>query len=105
VNGAVYFEQGSEFDTHDLDVVGLTLQPQPDSSYLIIGVADTNGLASAPGPQSGDILIQVDSFKTTGATMGAVTDALRGRSGDVKTLTLERDGRQLTAHVTVRRWL
>ena len=105
VNGAVYFEQGSEFDTHDLDVVGLTLQPQPDSSYLIIGVADTNGPASAPGPQSGDILIQIDSFKTTGATMGAVTDALRGRSGDVKTLSLERDGRQLTAHVTVRRWL
>ncbi|MGD8922216.1 MAG: hypothetical protein PVH24_03135 [Candidatus Zixiibacteriota bacterium] len=36
---------------------------------------------------------------------GTVSDALRGKPGDVKTLVLERDGKRMTTQVTVQRWL
>jgi hypothetical protein len=102
---AVYFEQGAEFDAQDLDIVGLTLQPQRDSGYLVIGVAEKDGKTTAPGIQPGDILVQIGDLKIKGATMGTVVDALRGAPGDVRTLTLERDGKQFTTQATVEHFL
>jgi hypothetical protein len=87
---AVYFEKGAEFDSHDMDLVGLTLRPEADGTYQVIGVAKKDGKPAVEGAEPGDQLLQVNGLKTTGMTMGAVVDALRGKPGDRRTLVLER---------------
>lgn len=104
-NGTVHFERGAEQDAHDMDLVGLTLRPEVDGRYSVIGVAGRDGRSRVEGVEAGDRLLRVDGFEVTGATMGRVVDALRGRPGDLRTLLLERDGRQLTVEARVERQL
>jgi hypothetical protein len=104
-NSAVYFERGAATDTHDLDIVGLTLQPQTNDSYQVIGVAAKDGRPSVAGVEPGDVLLEVGAHRVTGATMGTVVDALRGTPGDVRTLVLERAGRRFTVTARVERFL
>jgi hypothetical protein len=104
-DSAVYFEKGAEFDSHDMDIVGLTLRPDSNGTYQVIGVAEKAGQSAVAGAEPGDRLLQVGDLKTMGATMGTVVDALRGRPGDVRTLVLERNGRQIQIEATVERFL
>jgi len=104
-NSAVYFEKDSDFDSNDMDIVGLTLRQQGDGSYQVIGIVSKDGKPVVDGVVPGDILVQVDGFKTTGATMGTVVDALRGKPGDVRTIELERNGKRFTVKATVKRLL
>jgi hypothetical protein len=89
----------------DLDVVGLTLRPEADEKYTIIGVADYNGKPAVPDVKVGDVLVGVDGAPTTGATMGQVWSLLGGTPGATRTLTLERDGKRLSVDATVRTFL
>jgi len=104
-DNAVYFENGAEPDMHDMDIVPLTLRPLDDKSYMVIGVAIGEGQMLIEGIEPGDILIQVDNFKTKGETMGKVVDVLRGKPGDLRKLILERDGKQFTIETRVVRFL
>jgi len=103
--GAVYFEKGAEFDLFDMDLVGLTLRPESDGSYSVLGVSSKNGKPAVEGVEPGDKLLQVGDLKTTGATMGPVVDALRGKPGDIRTLVLERSGKRFTVEANVMRFL
>ena len=89
----------------DLDVVGLTLRPEPDEKYTIIGIADYNGKPAVPDVKAGDILVGIDGAPATGATMGQVWSLLGGTPGTTRTLTLERDGKRFSVDATVRRFL
>ena len=104
-NGAVYFEKGAELDSHDLDLVGLTLRPEEDGSYQVIGVARKDGKPAVEGVSPGDKLLEIGALKATGATMGTVVDALRGKPGDVRTLVLERNGKTFKVEAKVERFL
>ncbi len=104
-NNAVYFEKSADFDSHDMDIVGLTLRPEPDDTYSVIGIAKKNGKPVVDGVEPGDVLLQVENLKTTGATMGTVVDALRGRPGDIRVLVLERNGKQFRIEARVVRVL
>jgi hypothetical protein len=99
--GAVYFEQGAPPDLHDMDLVGLTLRPEPDGSYRVIGVASSDGRSLVEGVETGDTLLRVGNLAATGATMGTVIDALRGRPGERRVLTLGRNGGEITVEATV----
>ncbi len=103
--GAVYFEKGADFDSHDMDLVGLTLRPERDGSYTVIGVAMKDGKPAVEGVEPGDKLLEVGDLKATGATMGTVVDAPRGAPGDIRTLVLERNGRQFRVVAKVERFL
>ncbi len=104
--GAVYFEKGAGPDEmHDMDLVGLTLRPENDGSYSVLGVASKDGKPAVEGVEPGDKLIQIGDLETTGATMGTVVDALRGKPGDVRVLLLERGGKQLAIEAKVARLL
>jgi hypothetical protein len=105
VNGEVYFERGAERDAHDMDLVGLILRPEVDGRYSVIGLAGGDGPSRLEGIEVGDVLLRVGELEATGATMGSVVDALRGRPGDVRTLLLERDGRQRAVQARVERHL
>jgi len=104
-NNAVYFEKGADFESHDMDIVGLTLRPLPDSSFQVIGIAKKNGQPVVAGIEQGYLLIRVGNIIVTGATMGTVVDALRGKPGDVRTLILERNGKQFKIEARVMHFL
>ncbi len=103
--GAMYFEKGAEPDMHDMDIIGLTLRPEADGGYTVLGVSSKNGKPLVPGVEQGDRLLRIDDVETTGATMGTVVDALRGSPGDVRTLLLERGGERFTVKAEVHRLL
>jgi hypothetical protein len=104
-NGGVYLERGGECDPHDMNLVGLTLRPEADGNYRVIGVAEVHGVPTVDGVEQGDVLLEVDALDVTGATMGSVVDALRGDPGDTRTLVLDRNGERITIQAAVERLL
>jgi hypothetical protein len=90
-----YWERVSDLDPNDLDQVGVTLEKRSDG-YFIAGIAEKAGKPTVDAVRVGDKLIQVDGVLLSGATRGAIFAALHGEPGSIRTLTLERDGRQLT---------
>jgi hypothetical protein len=104
-DNAVYFEKSAGTDIHDMDIAGLTLKPLNDGKYKVLGVVARDGKPLIDGIEPGDILLQIGDLSTTGATMGTVVDALRGKPGDIRVLKLERDGRQFIIMAGVKRIL
>lgn len=104
-NSKVYFEKDLDFNPHDMDLVGLTLNTEPDGNFIIIGVTKKNGKPTVEGVEPGDVLLRVDDLRTTGATFGTVVDALRGKPGDVRILELERNGKRFKVETKVTRVL
>jgi len=103
--GAVYFEKGPEVDPHDLDLVGLTLRPEADGGYSVIGVIQRGGRPAVEGVETGDTLLRIGDLTVAGATMGTVIDALRGRPGEVRPLVLGRQGKEIRVEAAVHRFL
>jgi len=108
-HSTVYFEFGRMFNFPDFDLIGLTLRPEDDGRFTILGVADFEGKPSVPqgadGVQPGDRLIAVNSIPVQGSTVGQVWNMLRGTPGQQRNLTLERGGRQFTVAATVQHFL
>jgi hypothetical protein len=106
VHSTVYFEFGRMFNFPDFDVVGLTLRPEDDGRYTILGVADLEGKPSVrDGVQPGDHLVAVDGIPVGGSTMGQVWAMLGGTPGQDRRLTIERGGRQFTVTAKVQHFL
>ena len=103
--GAVYFEKTGEFDTFDMDLVGLTLRPESDGSYSVLGISSMDGKPAVDGVEPGDKLLRIGDLETTGATMGTVVDALRGKPGDTRSIMLERAGDKFRIEAKVMRFL
>lgn len=104
-HSTVYLERTSPTSAPDMVVVGLILRPEPDGRYTLLGVADYNGKPSVPGLKAGDVLLGVDGAPATGATMGQVWSLLGGTPGQIRSLTLEREGKRFTVDAPVRRFL
>ena len=100
--GAIYLEKGPAPPVPDMDIVRLTVKPLNDGRYEVIGALGPDGKCVVPGVEKGDILLQVGDVAATGATMGTVVDALRGKPGDVRVLKLERAGKPLTVAAKVK---
>ncbi len=105
VNNSVYFEGSADPNMFDMDMVGLTIRPEADGGYTVIGIAEIYGKPAVEDVQAGDKLFKIDELKTTGKTMGTVVDALRGKPGDIHTLILKRNGKQFTVEARVERFL
>jgi hypothetical protein len=102
---ATKLDQGTASASHDMDLVGLALRPEPDGSYTVLALAAKDGKPSVVGVEPGDKLLEVDGLRATGATMGTVIDALRGAPGDTRSLLLERNGKQFGIVAQVARFL
>ena len=48
--------------------------------------------------QIGDIILQIDDYIIKGETMGNVIDALRGTPGDVHTLVISRNSKNINCY-------
>ena len=104
-HAVVYFDQRSEYVAPGIDVVGLTLRPEMDGRYTVIGVPDYDGKPAVPEVKAGDVLVSVDKVPAKGSTAGQLWSLLGGAPGETRVLTFERDGKQFTVNATVRRFL
>ena len=104
-HSTVYFEFGRMFNFPDFDVIGLTLRPEDDGRFTILGVVEFEGKPSVEGVQAGDHLVAVDGIPVAGSTMGQVWAMLGGTPGQERRLTIERGGRQFTLAAKVQHFL
>lgn len=104
-HSTVYLEQPPSAPAPDMDVVGLTLRPEPDERYTVMAVVDIGGKPAVPGVKPADVLLGVDGAPVTGATMGQVWSLLGGVPGQVRKLVIERGGQRLTVEAPVHRFL
>jgi hypothetical protein len=104
-HSTVYFDLGRTYKFPDFDVVGLTLRPEGDGRFTILGVADAGGKPSVDGVESGDHLEAVNDLPVRGTTMGQVWSMLGGTPGKEKKLTIERGGKEFSVTVTVTHFL
>jgi hypothetical protein len=108
-HSTVYFEFGRVFNFPDFDVIGLTLRPEDDGRFTILGVAEFEGKPSVPqgidGVQTGDHLFAVDGIPVAGSTMGQVWAMLGGTPEQERRLTIERGGQQLAVAARVQHFL
>jgi hypothetical protein len=100
-----YFEIGSTFKAPDFDVIGLTLRPEDDGRFTVLGIADFEGKPSVPGVQVGDHLVAVDGIPVPDSTMGQVWSMLEGQPGQERKLTVERAGKQIAVVAKVKHFL
>ena len=108
-HSTVYFEFGRMFSFPEFDVIGLTLRPEDDGRFMILGVADFDGkpslLQGPDGVQPGDHLVAVDGIPVRGSTMGQVWAMLGGTPGQSRKLTIDHAGTQLTLTANVQHFL
>jgi len=108
-HSTVYFEIGRTFNFPDFDVIGLTVRPEDDGRFTILGVANFAGEPSVPvgadGVQPGDHLVAVNDISVLGVTMGQVWSMLGGTQGQERKLTVERGGKEFTVVSKVQHFL
>jgi len=104
-HAAVYFDQRGSYIAPGIDVVGLTLRPELDGRYTVIGVANYDGKPAVPEVKAGDVLLMIDKVPAKDSTMGQIWSLLGGDPGETRLLTLEREGKQFTVNAPVRRFL
>jgi predicted aspartyl protease len=104
-HSTLYLDRKNVARAPDMDAVGLILRPEADRRYTVLGVADYDGKPSVADVKAGDVLVGVDGAPATGATMGQVWSLLGGAPGQIRTLTLEREGKRFTVDAPVRRFL
>jgi hypothetical protein len=101
----VYFDELTKSRPPEMDVVGLTLRPEPDKTYTVIGIASIEGKPCVADVIPNDVLISVDKTLVKGGTMGQVWSLLSGSPGEERELELSRDGKKFTVKAVVRRFL
>jgi hypothetical protein len=108
-HSTVYFEFGRMFSFPDFDVIGLTLRPEDDGRFTILGVAEFDGKPSVPqgetGVLPGDHLVAVNGIPVGGSTMGQVWAMLGGTPGQERKLTIERGGKHFNVAASVQHFL
>jgi len=89
---ATFWLLQTPLDPHDLDQVPITINPEADGSFTVIGVAERNGQKLMDGVKPGDKLVQIGDLNARGATIGQVLEALHGKPGETRVLVLDRGG-------------
>lgn len=99
-NGKIYFLKQGEPDPGELDDVGLTLRSL-HHEFFVAAVATKGYKPTVEGVRPGDKLLRIGDLDLKQATWGAIYDALRGKPGETRVLTLERNGKQFTVSAPV----
>ena len=84
--------------------VGITIQPQEDSSGFLILMVTEGGPAQEAGIEANDLLIGVESQDIRDMGMEEVRELIRGKEGTKVALTVMRKGEHMTISVE-RRWI
>ena len=98
-NRTSYWLKQANLDEHDLDQVGLTLQS--NHGLFVSAIVTQKGKPTVEGVQVGDKLLKIGELDTKGATWGQVFAAMHGKPGEMRTLVLERAGKQFIVSAKV----
>jgi len=79
--GIAYFESHGPDDATDLNCLGLVVEIKRNNTVLLSGVAQRDGKPEVPDVKAGDILLQVDDHKLSGASVAEVLEYLSGSPG------------------------
>jgi len=101
--GIAYFESHGSDDATDLNCLGLVVQVKGNHTVLVSGVAQRDGKPEVPDVKAGDILLQVDDHKLTGASLAEVLEYLSRSPGEVKQMKVRRGNKELIVSATVLR--
>ncbi len=99
-NRVTYWEQVVPPRTDELDAVGLSLVHTSDG-YRVGGLVRRDGIAPVAGVRPGDRLVTVDGRDAASMPRGTLLEALHGKPGDHRQITLDRDGRRIEADLPV----
>jgi hypothetical protein len=99
-NRISYWRDIGPGDGEDLDGVGVTLVRR-EGRYFIGGLVETIKAGAFDGVAVGDELQAVDDLSARNASKGAVLAALHGKPGQIRRLTLLRDGAARTVELPV----
>ena len=99
-NRVTYWEQVVPPRTDELDAVGLSVVHTPDG-YRVGGLVRRDGIAPVAGVRPGDRLVAVDGRDAASMPRGTLLEALHGKPGDHRQITLDRDGRRIEADLPV----
>ena len=100
-NGFTYFERAGSSADADLTSVGLVLARRADGSLMVTALSSKAAADVQGGVHPGDKLVAVDEVLLTGKPLAAAAEALAGKPGEHKRLTLERAGASMMVNVTV----
>jgi hypothetical protein len=98
---ATYWKPQAPLDSHDLDQVPITIDPEINGGFTVVGIAERNGRKLLDEVRPGDKLIQVGDLKTSGATIGQVLEALHGKPAETRLLILDRRGQTVRINAAV----
>jgi hypothetical protein len=102
-NRRLYWLREGKDGPGELDQVGLVLKRQ-GHDVLVAGVASHGGKPAVDGARVDDKLVQIGDLIVSGATSGAILQALHGRPGQMRRLVLERGGERLSVQAPVTRF-
>lgn len=71
-HSTVYFDRRASYVAPGIDVIGLTLRPERDGRYTVIGAPEYAGRPAVPDAKAGDVLVSIDKVPAKGSTMGQI---------------------------------
>ncbi len=104
-NHCVYFEKGKHRSQPEMDMVGISVRQLPDLTYQVLGLVIAKGTLPVQGLEPGDIIVSIDGFAVKGATMGTVVDKLRGKTGAIRQIIIDRNGKKILVNARVEHYL
>lgn len=105
-----YYLSAEDYQTHMETAnnayvgIGITIQASEDGSGFSIQAVTEGGPAQEAGLQIGDLLIAVDGQDVRDMSSGTLRGLVRGEEGTTVSITVEREGRELTIPVLRRRF-
>jgi hypothetical protein len=90
----VYFEHLTKPTNPEMSLVGITLRPEANGGYSILGVPLYKKQPAVAGIMKGDILLKVNDKDVNDLTMGMVWLLLHGTPGTIHKLTVGRGGKK-----------
>ncbi len=82
---------------------GIVIQADEQTKYIDVSNVVPDGPADKAGVQQDDQIISIDNLPTKGMTVEQASSHLRGKAGTPVSLTIVRDGKQLTTPITITR--
>ncbi len=80
--------------------IGITISLEEGVEGFVIQVVNENGPAEEAGLLVGDIIVAVEGQRTAGMSTTGARDLVRGKEGTQVSITVSRDGQELTIPVT-----
>jgi carboxyl-terminal processing protease len=97
-----YAELNTGLDGSDFGGTGIVIQEDDASKYIAVSDVVPNGPADKAGIQQDDLITAIDGQSTKGWTVDRASAHLRGKEGTKVSITVQRDGKTLSAYALTR---